>query len=71
MAIARKCDRCGILFALPETGKIFGYESTRFVIPIITVGLTDKHGNQSATRYNYDLCPSCKTALLEWIEGGN
>ena len=55
MAVARKCDRCGAFYDIPETGEVSGIY---WMYGVAAVGSPR------------DLCPKCTDELSDWMEGG-
>lgn len=58
MALAKKCDRCGVLYE----------HYSDFNSYMMTMINTDKHGHISATSKRYDLCPECMRSLTNFME---
>ncbi len=56
MAIARKCDRCGVLYERYDDIECDGVPTNRVVI---SNGIINKSG--------YDLCPSCCLEFVRWL----
>lgn len=58
MALAKKCDRCGVLYE----------HYSDFNSYMMTMINTDKHGHIGATSKRYDLCPECMRSLTNFME---
>ena len=67
MGLARSCDRCGTLFAIPNSMRMHDVESNKFTIPHIILEPVDKYGNRGNLNEEYDLCQCCYETLTEWI----
>nr|DAQ07462.1 MAG TPA: Protein of unknown function (DUF983) [Caudoviricetes sp.] len=62
MALARKCDRCGILYE-PEKRKI------KNNITFNSIELIERYLNNDYIDVVFiDLCPNCLDSFIEWLE---
>ncbi len=63
MALAKRCDRCGML-----------YTPKKVVIDSCGVnGITTIYRNEKNDCYSdrsfYDLCPGCLRSFIDWLDG--
>lgn len=65
MALARKCDRCGVFYDRYNENKSYNVEDTN------SMAFTFRYSNNTHDVCKYfDLCPKCKDELVEWILKG-
>lgn len=63
---AKKCDRCGKLYANDLTSIVKRMEQYKNR----TVEITIEHANAYQTRNKLDLCEECERQLFSWLDGG-
>lgn len=64
MAIARKCDRCGLYY------KEYNYENN--AKKINGIKFVNIHSlNRYYSHGPYDLCPACSDELMKWFKKEN
>lgn len=61
MAIAKKCDRCGIYYDEYNTKNDKEKINTIMFINVDSYNKYFSHGH-------HDLCPSCSTELIDWFK---
>lgn len=64
MALARKCDRCGVYYDYYEPKELNVCEFNTIVETIINEKGTIVAG------WKEDLCPRCRKSFKEWLNGG-
>lgn len=62
MALAKRCDRCGMLYA-PKKVVI----DSRDVNGISVIDRNEKNDGYF-TRSCYDLCPGCLRSFIDWLD---
>ena len=82
MANIKRCDRCGKVYDLTDTGKVYKkgerlyYKYGYFIVELIADVFPSSKTKEFAERPNfrdviqsYDLCPDCADKLLEFLKG--
>lgn len=62
--IARKCDRCGILY------ESYGGIAIKNGYNITTNSIRFENDNDKVCSNRYDLCPDCMRTIVKWFEDG-
>ena len=65
MALARKCDRCGVFYDRYNEDKSCNVENTNAMAFIF-----HHEDNTYKICKRFDLCPNCKDGLVKWILKG-
>lgn len=61
MSLAKKCDRCGLLYE----PKIMVFKKER--INGIVLSDSNRTNESYVSRYIFDLCPACLSSFLAWL----